>query len=76
MSESPKGGDVRAVAPKEPSDLGAWRDALHRTRSGASLLDMILSPHDAATLVPQLSTDDLFPSFAESGLPIQKVSSP
>ena len=77
MSESPKGGDVRAVAPKEPSDLGAWRDALHRTRSGASLLDMLLSPHDAATLVPQFSTDDLFHLIRRIGLLlIQMVSSP
>lgn len=41
------------------TDLAAWKAQLATKRSGAALLDALLSPHDAAALVPQLPPEDL-----------------
>lgn len=41
------------------TDLAAWKTQLATARSGAALLDALLSPHDAAALVPKLPPEDL-----------------
>ncbi len=50
---------TRGAGAPPRTDLTAWKAQLATARSGAALLDALLSPHDAAALVPQLPPEDL-----------------
>lgn len=51
-----------------PTDLVAWRQSLEGIRSGAELLDAIISPADAEKLVRALPSDDLHALIHRIGL--------
>lgn len=55
------------TAPK-PTDLGVWRAGLDRARNGHALLDALISPADAAQLVPKLPSEDLHAFIHQIGL--------
>ncbi len=51
-----------------PTEFNGWRATLARARGGQRLLDALIEPHDAATLVPRLPVDDLHAYIHRIGL--------
>ncbi len=42
-----------------PTSFAAWREAAEREPRGMQLLNQLISPHDASTLIPMLPSEDL-----------------
>ncbi|MCA9544191.1 MAG: hypothetical protein KC613_07360 [Myxococcales bacterium] len=51
-----------------PTPFGPWRAALDHEPNGATLLDLLISPHDAAALIQRLPADDLYGHVLTIGL--------